>query len=385
MIIKKVRARAIKDSRGESTIEVCVNEGDWASSPSGKSTGTFETQPYHTNLDFCIDFLNNFKEQLVLWEFSDLEHVEHVIKKKLELKEARDFGGNALFAFESALLKAMAKEQGKPLWQLINAHANKVPRPVGNAVGGGLHSAQFAHHPLFQEFLLIPHGYSFKENVAFMQRIYSALGKALNTSKINDEGAWHAPVDDEAVLKLLSEYSSMVEIGVDVAASSFLKSGLYDYHGLERTPPAHREHLNKLIKTYNVFYVEDPVEESDFAGMAQMKKENRESLIVGDDVTATHLDRVEKAIKQRSMSATIIKPNQNGSLLEVKKIVEYCKKHKIQTVFSHRSGETMDTTLADYAFGFGADFIKCGIATKWREAKLNRMLEIERSLGYRQL
>ena len=103
-------------------------------------------------------------------------------------------------------------------------------------------------------------------------------------------------------------------------------------------------------------------------------------MVVGDDLTATHLERVKKAIKQRSISAMIVKPNQNGSLLEVGDIVDLCKKHKIKTVMSHRSGETMDDALADYAFAFGVDFIKCGIATKWREAKLNRMIDIENSL-----
>jgi enolase len=380
MILKNVSARTIKDSRGEITIEVSVNNGPWASSPSGKSTGAFETKPYNTSLEFCIRFLNEFREPIVLWEFEDLERVEIAVRKKLGLKEAREFGGNALFAFESAILKALALEQGKEVWQLLTSRPGFFPRPVGNIVGGGMHSTRLGQHPLFQEFLLIPREQMFAQNVEIMQRIYVAVGRALNAKKVNDEGAWHAPLEDEGVLKILSEYRSMTDIGIDMAASSFFKSNLYDYQNTERTPPAHIEHLTQLIKTYEVFYVEDPVEQNDFAGFAKIKKESREAIVVGDDLTATHLDRVEKAIKQRSIGALIVKPNQNGSLLEVKQIMDYCKKHKIQTIFSHRSGETMDNVLADYAFGFHADFIKCGVATKWRETKLNRLVEIEKSL-----
>ena len=121
------------------------------------------------------------------------------------------------------------------------------------------------------------------------------------------------------------------------------------------------------------------MQEEDFDAFSQINKKN--TLVVGDDLTATHISRVEKAIKNKSINAMIIKPNQNGSLLEVKKIFDICKKKGIKTILSHRSGETMDSALADYAFGFGADFIKCGISTPWREIKLQRMIEIENSLG----
>lgn len=380
MIIKSVKARAIKDSRDQPTIEVSVNNGPWASSPSGKSTGAYESKPYYKDLKTCISFLNSFDHSLEIKKFEDLEKVETDIEKKLKLKEARLFGGNALYAFESAILKALAKEQNVALWQVINSRAKTFPRPVGNAIGGGLHSAQFKKHPVFQEFLLVPNEDSFEANVAVMKKIYVSLGRTLGTKKVNDEGAWQAAIDDEEALKLLSEYSSLIDIGVDIAASSFLKKTLYDYQGRERTKPAQREHVISLIKDYRAFYVEDPMEENDFENFATIRKADREAMVVGDDLTATHLDRVKKAIKERSIGGMIIKPNQNGSLLEVKQIVDYCKQHKIQTVFSHRSGETMDDALADYAFGFGANFIKCGIATKWREAKLNRMIEIEKHI-----
>ncbi len=379
MIIKEVNAREIHDSRGQSTIEVTVN-GHVASAPSGKSTGKYETPQYHKSISWNIDFLNNWSQEIVIDSFDDLAILESVIKKKAKLEDAKQFGANALFAFESAVLKGLAYEQKKELWQVINPHATKFPRPVGNAIGGGVHSEQFAVHPVFQEFLLIPREKTFAKNVEIMQNIYNELGKKLKAHSTNDEGAWHAPIDDEEALKLLSQYAKKIDIGVDIAASSFYHDNLYVYHHeVDRTAPNHIEHILSLVKRYGVFYVEDPVQEEDFAGFSQVKKQARESIIVGDDLTATHFERVQKAIASRSIGALIVKPNQNGSLIEVKEIIDLCKKHNIQTVMSHRSGETMDNALADYAFGFQCDFIKCGIATEWREAKLKRMAEIESS------
>ena len=103
-------------------------------------------------------------------------------------------------------------------------------------------------------------------------------------------------------------------------------------------------------------------------------------MIVGDDLTVTNYKRLEKAIEMKSINALIVKPNQNGSLVKVKSVVELAKKNNIKTIFSHRSGETEESILADLAFGFGADFIKCGITGKEREAKINRLVEIENGL-----
>ncbi len=210
--------------------------------------------------------------------------------------------------------------------------------------------------------------------------VYNQIGRLLNAREVNDEGAWHVKLHDEAVLEELDKFTSAVDIGIDLSSSSFFRENLYDYKTAEYTKEAHIEHLATIAKRYNLIYLEDPLNEEDFAGFAELKRLIPDTIIVGDDLTATHLDRVKKAVNERAISGVIIKPNQTGSLLEVREIVEFCKKKKIKTIFSHRSGETMDDVLADYAFGFGADFIKCGIATSWREAKLNRMIEIEKRL-----
>src|SRR3989344_434748 len=156
MIIKSISARKIKDSRSDFTIEVSVN-GQKASSPSGKSTGKYETPSYCNSLEWNIKEINNFNElkNINISNFNDLSKVESLIKRKFKMYDAKQFGANALFALESAVLKALARSQNKNLWQVVNPKARKFPIPIGNAVGGGAHSRN-ANHPIFQEFLLIP-------------------------------------------------------------------------------------------------------------------------------------------------------------------------------------------------------------------------------------
>ena len=125
MLIKGVHARKIKDSRKEETIEVSIN-GSSASSPSGKSKGKYETPSFHKSLDWDIKAINSLKIPFDLNSFSDLAKLESFIKKKFNFKDAKQFGANALFALESAILKAIAKEQGKQLWQIINPNARKI-------------------------------------------------------------------------------------------------------------------------------------------------------------------------------------------------------------------------------------------------------------------
>jgi len=374
MLIKEVTAKKIKDSRGEPTIEVSVN-GHNASAPSGKSTGKYETSPYRKSINWNIKFLNSLKPNININSFDDLKKIETIIKKKAKLKDVKHFGANALMAFEIAILRALAKEQKKQLWQIINPRARKLPIPVGNVIEGGLH-AHNKNRPMFQEFLIIPKSKSAKQNIKIMQKVHRKIKSILQTNTKTDEGAWQTTLNNEEIFSMLSKFNN-VRIGTDAAASEFYKKGNYHYKGkiLDKTIQIY--YIASIMKTFNVLYMEDPLNEEDFKGFSQIVHSSS-SLIVGDDLTAT--SRLKKAIKLKSINAMIIKPNQNGSLLELQEIFHICKKHKIKTIISHRSGETMDDALADLAVGFQADYIKAGIATKWREAKLKRLIEIENSL-----
>jgi enolase len=376
MFIKEVYAKKIKDSRSEDTIEVSVNKCK-ASAPEGKSKGKYETPAYYQSLDWNIRAINLLKFNFPIKEFQDLKKIEDHIISVCEFSNAKEFGANALFALESAILKALARSKKKQLWEIINLKATKLPTPLGNAVGGGQHSEQFSAHPVFQEFLVIPKGRDFKDKLRNMNEVYEKLGKLLKAKSKNDEGAWQCALSEEEILDLLSKFKFKVRIGLDAASSSFYKDGEYQYHEFDLNTDEQIKYINNLIEKYNLLYIEDPLQEEDFIKFKKIKKK---ALVSGDDLTATNIKRLKKAIFFDSINAMIIKPNQNGSLLEVAEIFEICKKNRIKTILSHRSGETMDSAIADLAFGFQADYIKCGISTKWRESKLNRLLEIDNSL-----
>jgi len=386
MIIKEVSAKSIKDSRGEKTIFVSIktNVGKFsASAPTGKSTGKYESKPYKKSLDEDIKTVKQFKDyfsQEHLDKFEDLRRIEDIIQKNV--------GANTLVAMEFAALKAIAKEHKKQVWQLINGSAKTIPRLVGNCVEGGQHSEETnSRKPDFQEFLLIPKPNSMIKSFEIDKSAKKDAELFLKEkdknfkSKKSDENAWMTSLDDKNVVETLSKLK--IPLGLDVAASSFFKRKKYHYLNpkLDRTSEEQLGYLSNLIKNFNLFYIEDAFNEEDFESFAKLLKKFPDSLIVGDDLTVTNFKRLEKAIEMKSINAIIIKPNQNGSLVDLKEVVELAKKNNIQTVFSHRSGETDENILADLAFGFEADFIKCGITGKEREAKIKRLIEIEKSLN----
>ena len=383
MKIKEVSAKAILDSRKEKTILVSIktNVGEFsASAPNGKSTGKYEAKSYNKNIEGDIKTIQQLGEYFSKEEiekFDDLRRVEDVAEKQI--------GANSVFAFESAILKALAKEKKKEIWELINPNAKKFPRLVGNCIGGGKHSSQ-ERKPDFQEFELIPNEKtlekSFELNKKIKKEVESVLEKEDNKFKgqRNDEDAWMTAITDKEVLDILKKTG--IPIGVDAASSGFYKRKNYDYLNpkFKRSVGEQFEYLNNLIKNFNLFYIEDPFEENDFESFAKLLKKFPDRLIVGDDLTTTNPERLKKALKMKSISAIIVKPNQIGSLIKMKEVCELAKKNNIKIVFSHRSGETEETILADLAFGFRADFFKCGITGREREAKIKRLIEIEKKL-----
>ncbi|MBU3923495.1 MAG: hypothetical protein KJ592_01110 [Nanoarchaeota archaeon] len=430
MFIKEVVPTYVKNSRGERSVqvEVVTYEGRFrCSAPSGKSTGKSEVACYHSKgIEHSMKMLRVFCRKL--------QHKNFLIKKVDDLKQLTDlmrrfearfgrFGGNVYYAMEGAFLKAAASAKKKELWKFINDDVNdglkpKMPMPVGNCIGGGLHS-KLVNAPLdslrhrtgrgkkpdFQEFLLIPREKSFSHAVTLNLRAYAYAKKLLASSGgrwsvvggRNDEGAWMTDKSNEEVLEILKEVGKKykLRIGLDVAASSFYKRGYYVYKNkdLIRDKVDQTDYMERLIKKFGIFYVEDGMNQEDFSGFKSLLDSvvggsvgrwvggrMPKTLIVGDDLTTTNLKLVRRAVAGGAINAMIIKPNQIGSILEVKKVVEFCKAHDITMIFSHRSGETMDDILADYCVGFGGQFIKCGIFGRERLIKLRRVMMIERSL-----
>jgi len=246
MLLKKVRAKKIKDSRGEPTIEVTIN-GASASAPAGKSTGKFETRPYKKSLNWNINFLKKTSFDFEINSFNDLKKVESFLKRKLKVKDAKKFGANALVALEVAILKALANSQKKQLWQIINPKEKKLPTPVGNCIEGGLH-AHNPNHPLFQEFLIIPQEKKFSENFRMMKKIHHELKKISETKRKTEEGAWETQLSNEQVFSTLSKFQR-IKFGTDIAASEFYKNSRYIYkkRNLRRKEQIHQR-VDKRVR-----------------------------------------------------------------------------------------------------------------------------------------
>ena len=243
-------------------------------------------------------------------------------------------------------------------------------------------------------FLLIPQEDSFSKAVTKNIHAYFYARKLLKkihgawSVKTNDEHALETNLTNEEVLKLLSTVAEKysLRLGLDVASSGFCnEKGYYQYKNKEliRDRLEQIDYMRIIAQRYNLLYVEDPLTEEDFSGFQELlsKVKSKNTMIVGDDLTTTNLKRVERASRGKSINAMIVKPNQIGSFVEVKKVIEYCKKNKIKIIFSHRSGETMDDALGDFAVGFQVDFVKTGLYGPERLIKLRRIMEIEKEIN----
>ena len=311
MIINEVSAKNILDSRNEKTILVKIKTdvGEFsASSPTGKSTGKYEAKSYIKNIDNDIKTIKQLSDYLskeIIEKFSDLKMVEDVCDNQI--------GANTIFAFESAILKAIAKEKKKEVWEIIQEESGsgkKFPRLVGNCVGGGKHSS-VERKPDFQEFLLIPDEKSVEKNFEKSKKIKKELKEVLERAdskfegKKNDEDAWMTSLNEKEVLEILEDFD--VPIGIDAAASGFFKRKKYDYQNpkFKRDSDEQLAYVGNLVKNFNIFYLEDPFEENDFESFAKLLKKFQDRLIVGDDLTTTNLKRLQKAIKMKSISGII--------------------------------------------------------------------------------
>jgi len=397
MEIKEVKGKIIKNSRKEKTIEILIKteSGLFSSSaPSGKSKGMYEKPYYVGGIEQDIVSITELSDKicdLEIEKFSDLKKVENLLRNKV--------GSNTLFVLETCLLKALASENGKAVWQLINEKAKKLPFPVGNCIGGGLHSSFLKKKPDFQEFLIIPKTTNFSDNIFLMEKARELCGEELKFRKAkgreNDEKAFSTSLNNEEALEIMEkvkgeleeQVGERIDVGVDVAASTFYTGFLYKYNNKKKRLKREGQisFILDLIDKYNLDYIEDPLEQKDFSGFAQLKNKavriRPTCIIVGDDLTVSQLNRFKQALKKKAINAIILKPNQVGSLLEIAEIVKLAKKYNIKTIFSHRSGETLDYILADLAFGFQADYIKTGIVGKERKVKLRRLIQIEKSFG----
>ncbi|MCD4759305.1 enolase [archaeon] len=389
MIIKKVKAKKIKNSRGEETIKISVKcdkgKGE-ASAPSGASKGKHEAKDFVLSVKDCVKYIN--KEErlkgLEINSFDDLVKIEKIINKK-------NLGANPTIALEYAILNCFGA-----VWRSFNKDARRIPRPLGNVIGGGAHikGGNFCE---FQEFLLYPFDAKTFDEAAMANKLaHELVKKKLKEMKkklhMTDEGAW--AIEDltiQEILEILKEIVNDVrdetkielKIGVDIAASNFWDGKKYVYRSLERNREEQIEYISELIEKYKLHYVEDALHENDFMGFAELtKKFGGGCMITGDDLTVTNMDRLKDAIKFKAINAMVIKPNQNGSLIDTLKVVSEAKKNKMYLIASHRSGETLDASISHLAIGLEIPILKVGIHGKERVCKLREVAKIEKQIKY---
>ncbi len=405
MIIKNIVARKILNSRAQDAIEVDVFYAEGfvgrGSAPSGASTGTLEAKPFPGEVSESVKFVNDeVKKKLIDMEinsFDELQKVEDALREFDDTPQWEKIGGNIVIAIEFAILSALSNCNDKPLWMLLNPDARHLPRPLGNVVGGGAHAG--IHSPDIQEFLLLSlESDKFSKSYFANAKVHALVKKKLQERDVKftggktDEGAWCPNISNMEILDVVSEVAAEVgkefgfkiKLGLDMAASELYDGEKYNYNKFLNDEPqkslTREEQIDfvvDLIEKYNLSYVEDPLNEDDFDGFAQIKRRVNNCLICGDDLCVTNPDQIKKAIEHDSVSAVIVKPNQVGSLIKTREFIQIAKENKITPVISHRSGETEDSTIAQLAVAFDIPIIKTGISGGERTVKLNELLRIE--------
>ncbi|MFA5381559.1 MAG: phosphopyruvate hydratase [Candidatus Micrarchaeia archaeon] len=405
--IKKLFAREILDSRGNPTIEVDLYIGtkiSRAAAPSGASTGI------HEALELRDNDIKRFKGKGVLKAVENvntkinnlLKGEEISIHNKLDRKMIKldnmqnksNLGANATTAVSMAMLKAAAKAERKEVYEYLGGTI--LPIPMMNIINGGQHGGNSL---AIQEFMILPiMASSFKEAIQWGSEVYHNLGKYLevnygkNSKNVGDEGGY-APnfkTSEEALNAITyaikeSGYEGKVFIGLDAAASSFYNkhTNRYFIDGKNLESYELVDYYENLVAKYPIISIEDPFDEEDFNSFSILNKRIGEDVqIIGDDLTVTNIQRIEKAISQNSMNTLLLKVNQVGTIAESFEAVKVCYQRGLNVVVSHRSGETEDTLIADLAVGLETGQIKTGAPARTeRTAKYNRLLRIEEKLG----
>jgi enolase len=397
--IKSAKARKVIDSRGNFTVEVEIwtetGHVGSAIAPSGASKGSFEVQDYpEGNLDKGITiFGKEVAPKLVGQTVEDQARIDALFHKIDGTPNFARIGGNVTIAASMAVVKAAAASNGQKLYKyLLKGKKGTLPYPVSNVVGGGKHAV---NGTTIQEFLAVAFGKTFKESITANIMVHKEVGKRLRAKfseipiGLGDEKAWIAPMDDTEVFDMMAEAIAVVtkatgtkiNQAVDFAASSYYENGKYKYRNKTLSRAEQIKFVADLGKKYEIKIEEDPLEEDDFAGFAELNKLiGSKSIIVGDDLFVTNKGRLEKGIEMKAGNGILIKPNQIGTVTDMIETINLAKKNGYTTEISHRSGESEDTTIAHLAVGLGMEYIKSGTVGGERTAKYNELIRIEEEI-----
>jgi enolase len=371
--IKSLKAREILDSRGNWTVEVdLVGESGLFrdSAPSGASKGKYEAKAVNTktavkNVNYII------APKLKGKDVTDQKGIDGILKKL-------SVGANATTPVSEVCARASASAQKQPLWQyianLVGTRSRPIlSRPCFNIINGGVHAGNDLD---FQEFMIVPQAKTFRKSLEVASEIYQKLRKKLGKN-IGDEGGFAPPFRiPEQALELIKD----IDIIIDAAASQFYTDGKYKMSCGVFTREGLIRYYQNLIKKYPIIGLEDPFAETD---LESWKKFKPNILIIGDDLLVTNPQRIKTAKEKNLCNGLLLKINQIGTVTEALEAARLAKSFGWKIMVSHRSGETNDDFIADFAVGIGADYIKAGAPARGeRVAKYNRLLKIEEELKY---
>jgi enolase len=412
--IASVHARQILDSRGNPTIEVDIlteNEAlGRAAVPSGASTGIHEAAELRDNKKNyyggksvlkAVDNVNKkIAEVLLGWDVADQTGIDAMMIELDGTKNKSKLGANSILAVSLAVAKAAALEANLPLYRYIGGtNAKILPIPMMNILNGGAHADNKID---FQEFMVMPVGAkSFSEGLQWGVEIFHALKTVLKkkgfSTNVGDEGGFAPNIqsNEEAIETVLTaiqvagfKTGSQIGIAMDAANSELwnAKEKKYIFHksdGKKMTSEQLVKYWESWVKQYPIISIEDGMAEDDWKGWKMLTDAiGKKCQIVGDDLFVTNVDRLERGIKEEIANGLLVKVNQIGTLTETINAVSMAQNAGYNTIMSHRSGETEDSTIADLAVALNCGQIKTGSASRSdRMAKYNQLIRIEEILG----
>jgi enolase len=412
--IANIHARQILDSRGNPTVEVEVlTENEYlgrAAVPSGASTGVHEAVELRDNDKKTYDgkgvlnAVNNVNttiaDELIGWDVADQTGIDQKMIDLDGTENKSKLGANAILAVSLAVAKAAALEANLPLYRYIGGtNAKILPMPMMNILNGGAHADNKID---FQEFMVMPIGASsFSEALRWGVEIFHSLKSVLKkngySTNVGDEGGFAPNIQSneeaiETVLKAIEKAGykagTDVAIAMDPAVSEMYNADKQVYHfhksdGKELAREKMVDFWEKWVNQYPIISIEDGMAEDDWEGWKLMTERlGKKIQLVGDDLFVTNVKRLQKGIDEHIANALLVKVNQIGSLTETINAVSLAQNNGYNTIMSHRSGETEDTTIADLAVALNCGQIKTGSASRTdRIAKYNQLLRIEEILG----
>jgi len=407
-IIEALGAREILDSRGNPTVEVEIQLEDGtqarAAVPSGASTGAFEaselrdggTRYLGKGVEKAVAFVNDeIGPNIIGFDAQDQRIIDSAMISLDGTANKSRLGANAILGVSLAVAKASAESADLSLFRYLGGpNAHLLPVPMMNILNGGAHADTNVD---IQEFMVAPIGApTFRESLRWGAEIYHALKSVLKqrglATSVGDEGGFAPNLDSnraaldlilEAITKAGFKPGTDIALAMDVAATEFHENGQYKFEGSLRSAGEMIAYYTDLVNSYPIVSIEDPLNEEDWAGWAEMTSVLGSRIqIVGDDLFVTNPERLAKGIATNTANALLVKVNQIGTLTETLDAVSMAQHANYRSMLSHRSGETEDTTIADLAVATNCGQIKTGAPARTeRVAKYNQLLRIEEELA----